>query len=77
MRKLPLNFFPGELEQRININVKPPCKMNKIGAKVVRHSRYVTFQMAEVAIGKKNICPDIVSDRTIALLFCLTTPLLD
>jgi len=25
----------------------------KIGAKVVRHSRYVTFQIAEVAISKK------------------------
>ena len=25
-------------------------KLIKIGAKVVRHSRYVTFQMAEVAI---------------------------
>jgi hypothetical protein len=28
-------------------------KLIKIGAKVVRHSRYVTFQMAEVAIDKK------------------------
>ncbi|MFC1692887.1 hypothetical protein ACFL1R_05235 [Candidatus Latescibacterota bacterium] len=25
-------------------------KFIKIGAKIVRHSRYVTFQMAEVAI---------------------------
>jgi hypothetical protein len=28
-------------------------KLIKIGAKVVRHSRYVTFQMAEVAVSKK------------------------
>ena len=28
-------------------------KLIKIGAKVVRHSGYVTFQMAEVMIGKK------------------------
>ncbi|MFC1693908.1 transposase [Candidatus Latescibacterota bacterium] len=28
-------------------------KRIKIGAKVVRHSRYVTFQIAEVAIKKK------------------------
>ena len=28
-------------------------KLIKIGAKVVRHSRYVTFQMAEVAIDKR------------------------
>ena len=28
-------------------------KLIKIGAKVVRHSRYITFQMAEVAIDKK------------------------
>ncbi len=27
-------------------------KLIKIGAKVVRHSRYITFQMAEVAIPK-------------------------
>lgn len=40
----------------------------KIGAKVVRHSRYVTFQMAEVAIDKRlfaeilsrlNDCDDV------------------
>ena len=28
-------------------------KLIKIGAKIVRHSRYITFQMAEVAIGKR------------------------
>ena len=28
-------------------------KLIKIGAKIVRHSRYVTFQMAEVAIPRK------------------------
>ena len=28
-------------------------KLIKIGAKVVRHSRYITFQMAEVAIDKR------------------------
>lgn len=28
-------------------------KLIKIGAKVVRHSRYVTFQMAEVAVSRK------------------------
>ncbi len=27
-------------------------KLVKIGAKVVRHGRYITFQMAEVAISK-------------------------
>jgi hypothetical protein len=27
-------------------------KLVKIGAKVVRHGRYVTFQMAEVAVPK-------------------------
>jgi len=27
-------------------------KLIKIGAKIVRHSRYITFQMAEVAISK-------------------------
>ncbi len=28
-------------------------KLNKIGAKVVRHGRYVTFQLAEVAIPRR------------------------
>ena len=28
-------------------------KLIKIGGKVIRHSRYVTFQMAEVAIDKR------------------------
>ena len=28
-------------------------KLVKIGAKVVRHGRYVTFQLAEVAVPKK------------------------
>jgi len=28
-------------------------RLIKIGAKVVRHSRYITFQMAEVAIDKR------------------------
>ncbi len=28
-------------------------KLVKIGAKVVRHGRYVTFQMAEVAVSRR------------------------
>ncbi len=28
-------------------------KLIKIGAKIVRHSRYITFQMAEVGIDKR------------------------
>ena len=27
-------------------------KLNKIGAKVVRHGRYITFQLAEVAVSR-------------------------
>ena len=34
-------------------------KLIKIGAKIVRHGRYVTFQMAEVAI-PKNLFADIL-----------------
>ncbi len=33
--------------------------MINIGAKIVRHGRYVTFQMAEVAI-QKNLFADIL-----------------
>ncbi len=32
--------------------ITPQEKLIKIGAKVVRHGRYVTFQLAEVAIPK-------------------------
>ncbi len=39
-------------------------KLVKIGAKVVRHGRYVTFQMAEVAI-PRALFADIL--RTISL----------
>jgi len=35
-------------------------KLIKIGAKVLKHSRYITFQMAEVAI-KKELFAEIVS----------------
>ena len=31
-------------------------KLIKIGAKVVRHSRYVIFQIAEVAVSKALFC---------------------
>jgi hypothetical protein len=31
-------------------------KLIKIGAKVVRHSRYVVFQMAEVVVPKALFC---------------------
>ena len=34
-------------------------KLIKIGANIVRHGRYVTFQMAEVAI-PKNLFADIL-----------------
>ena len=32
-------------------------KLIKIGAKVVSHGRYVTFQLAEVAVGPTRSCP--------------------
>ena len=35
-------------------------KLIKIGAKVVRHGRYVTFQMAEVAVSRQ-MSSDILS----------------
>ena len=37
-------------------------KLVKIGAKVVKHGRYVTFQLAEVAVSK------IVFQKTSALI---------
>jgi hypothetical protein len=35
----------------------------KIGAKVVSHSRYVTFQMAEVAVPAADVPGNTVADR--------------
>jgi len=43
--------LPGKIKQWSLRNLL--TKLIKIGAKVVRHSRYVTFQMAEVTISKK------------------------
>ena len=44
-------------------------KLIKIGAKVVSHGRYVTFQMAEVAVPRQT-CQEILS-----LIARLRTPL--
>ena len=35
-------------------------KLIKIGAKVISHGRYVTFQMAEVAVSRQMV-PEIIS----------------
>jgi len=43
-------------------------KLIKIGAKVLRHSRYITFQMAEVAI-RKEVFAEILT-RTNRLRCC-------
>jgi hypothetical protein len=39
-----------------------PEKLVKIGAKVVKHGRYVTFQLVEVAVSK------ILFQKTLALI---------
>ena len=41
-------------------------KLIKIGAKVVSHGRYVTFQMAEVAVPRQNVPGNPVADRPAA-----------
>ena len=48
MRTLPL---PKEIEHWSLTTLRE--KLVKIGAKVVRHGRYVTFQFAEVAVPKE------------------------
>ncbi len=42
--------MPGEVKHLSLTTLRE--KLIKIGAKVVRHGRYVTFQLAEVAIPK-------------------------
>src|ERR1700736_6803496 len=41
-------------------------KLIKIGAKVVSHGRYVTFQMAEVAVPRQDVPGNPVADRPAA-----------
>ncbi len=41
---------PGEVKHLSQTS--PREKLIKIGAKVVRHGRYITFQLAEVAIAR-------------------------
>ena len=43
-------------------------KLIKIGAKVVRHARYIVFQMAEVAIPRKLLIAIIERIRHLWLL---------
>jgi len=45
------SVLPKELEHWSLIAVRE--KLVKIGAKVVSHSRYVTFQLAEVAVPRE------------------------
>ncbi len=42
-------------------------KLIKIGAKVVRHSRYVIFQMSEVAVSKALFCEILGRIRGLAM----------
>ena len=44
------SYFPGFLEPRRMAEKALREKLVKIGAKVVSHGRYVTFQLAEVAV---------------------------
>jgi len=43
-------------------------KLIKIGAKVVKHSRYVIFQMAEVAVPKALFCEILARIRRLMLV---------
>jgi hypothetical protein len=45
------SFFPGKIKHWSLRSLL--VKLIKIGAKVVRHSGYVTFQMVEVVISKE------------------------
>jgi hypothetical protein len=41
-------------------------KLIKIGGKVVSHGRYVTFQLAEVAVSRQNVRPHPFAGRPAA-----------
>lgn len=43
-------------------------KLIKIGAKVVRHSRYVIFQMADVAVPRTLFCKILARIRRLMLV---------
>lgn len=40
----------GQYHYIVNLDKKEYIKLVKIGAKIVHHGRYVTFQMVEVAV---------------------------
>jgi hypothetical protein len=48
---------PGEVKHLSQTS--PREKLIKIGAKVVRHGRYVTFQIAEVAVSRALFTQDL------------------
>ena len=54
---LPTLAFPKAVEQWLLTTLRE--KLVKIGAKVVRHGRYITFQLAEVAI-PRDLFADIL-----------------
>ncbi len=51
-------MLPEEVEHWSLMTLRE--KLVKIGAKVVRHGRYVTFQLAEAAV-PRNLFPEILS----------------
>ncbi len=44
-------MLPEGVEQRLLATLRE--KLVKIGAKVMRHGRYITFQLAEVAVPRE------------------------
>src|SRR5215217_5840030 len=59
-----LDFRGGRTRSAFSTSLRE--KLIKIGAKVVRHGRYVTFQMAEVAVSRRmfaDILPSIARLR--------------
>ena len=50
-----LGMLPRPLADRTGKRVCPchPANLIKIGAKVVRHAKYVTFQMTDVAVPRE------------------------
>ena len=61
MRRL---ILPGKVKHWMLSSLRE--KLIKIGAKVIHHAKYITFQMAEVAIPRDNVSNHAQASRATA-----------
>ena len=65
---------PGEEDERRPAPATLQDKLIKLGAQVVRHARYVTFQLSEVAVSRELFRAILDRIRGLALFSPLLVP---